>query len=138
VVNHLQKKFNKENNVVVVCIFCNYKKQIVQMVSNLVASLLKQMLQGADAIPDNIKSLYSKHRDARPLLSDLTEDSNLQATKYSKVFIVVDTLDKCSEDLDQGRCAKLLKTLRSLRVHPQLLFTSRDLPLIAQDFQDAE
>ena len=73
VVYHLQKIF-KGDNVAVACIYCNYKKQIEQTVSNLVASLLKQIVQDRYGASDNVKSLYElhNHQSTRPTLDELT------------------------------------------------------------------
>ena len=112
--DHLQTLFEENNGVATASIYCNYKEQTEHTVSNLVASLLKQMVQDSRAISDDIKSFYKRHhrRAARPTLDQLTNILISEIQSYSKVFIVVDALDECRED-DATR-ATLLEVLRSL------------------------
>jgi hypothetical protein len=104
-------------------------------VPNLIASLLKQIVQDQHAVSDNVKSLYRyhKHRKTRPTGEEFINALTLEIMAYSKVFIVVDALDECPED--NGTQANLLKALRSLTGSVNLMVTSRDLPSIAQHFR---
>jgi len=133
VVNHLQAIF-KDDNVAIACIYCNYKEQAEQTASNLVASLLKQMVYNHFTISDHVKSLYECHieQNTFPSLDDFAKALKSEIRMYSKVFIVVDALDECRED--DGTRANLLRALRSLGVN--LMVTSRDLVSIARDFQE--
>jgi|ERR1700722_4661736 len=135
VVDHLRTLFETNDTVATVFIYCAYKEQAEQTVSNLVASLLKQMVQDCSTISDGVKSFYDLHRRraTRPTLDQLTGVLISEIQTYSKVFIVVDALDECQED-DATR-AMLLEVLRSLPGQVNLLVTSRDLPSIARDFE---
>ena len=137
IVNHLQSLF-KDANVSVACIYCNYKEQDVHTASNLVASLLRQMVQNSRAISDNVRSFYKYHqnRDTRPTLDEFTHALQSEIRPYTKIFVVVDALDECSEGNDTR--ANILKALRSLGRTVNLVVTSRDLPSIASEFQDAK
>ena len=77
-------------------IYCNYKEQADQTVSNLVASLLRQVVQGRRAISDDVKSFFERHRrqTSRPTLDQLTDVLISEIRTRSKVFIVVDALDE--------------------------------------------
>jgi hypothetical protein len=132
-VDHLKTHF-KDANVVIMCIYCNYKDQGTQTVSNLVASLLKQMVQDCSVVSDNVKLFYNHHQDhgTRPTLEELTNALALEIRMYSKVFIVVDALDECPEG--DGTRTNLLQSLRCLVGTVSLLATSRDLSSIAQYF----
>ena len=138
VVNHLQTIFEEDEKVAVLCVYCNYKDQIEQTVSNLVASLLKQIVQDLRACVDSVKPLYTRHenQDTRPTLDEFTQAFEAAIGAYSKVFIVVDALDECRED-DATR-AKFLRVLRSLPENVNLMVTSRNLPSIARDFDGIE
>ena len=131
--NHLQTIF-AGNNVAVLCIYCNFKEQSEQTVSNLVASLLKQLIEDSPEVHDNIKSLYERHKDqrARPTLGEFQQVLISEIKMISKVFIVVDALDECSEA--DGTRAKLLSVLQSLGF-THLLATARPLSSILEDFQ---
>jgi len=134
VINHLQTVF-EDDNVAIACIYCDYKEQTEQTVTNLVASLLKQILQDRCSTSETVMSLYKHHRNksTRPTLGEFTEALKSELGMYSKIFIVVDALDECPEE--NGTRANLLKALRSLGGTVNLMVTSRDLPSIAREFQ---
>src|SRR3984957_17434620 len=138
VVNPLQTLSNENDSVATTFIYCNYKEQAEQTVSNLVATLLKQIVQDRRAISDHVKSFYEDHqrREARPTLDQLTEVLISEIRTYSKVFIIVDALDECRED--DGTRARLLKVLRSLPQQVNLMVTSRNLLSIGRDFVGAK
>src|SRR3984957_11857169 len=138
VVNHLQTLSEENDSVATTFLYCNYKEQAEQTVSNLVATLLKQIIQDRRAISDHVKSFYERHhrREARPTLDQLTEVLISEIRTYSKIFIIVDALDECRED-DATR-ALLLEALRSLPPQVNLMVTSRNLPSIGRDFEGAK
>src|ERR1700722_10523198 len=138
VVNRLQTLSEEDDSVATTFIYCNYKEQAKQTASNLVAALLKQIVQDRRAISDHVKSFYERHRrrEARPTLDQLTEVLISEIRTYSKVFIIVDALDECRED-DATR-ALLLEVLRSLPPQVNLMVTSRNLPSIGRDFEGAK
>jgi len=114
VMNHLQTLSEENDSLATTFIFCNHKEQVKQMVSNLIASLLRQIVQGRRAISDDVKSFFEHHRrqTSRPTPDQLTDVLISEIHMRSKVFIVVDALDECRED-DTTR-ALLLEVLRSL------------------------
>src|ERR1700722_1748401 len=136
VVNHLQTLFEENDSVATTFIYCNYKAQAEQTASNLIATLLKQIVQDRRAISDHVKSFYERHRRryTHPTLDQLTNVLISEIQTYSKVFIVVDALDECRED-DETR---LLEVLRSLPQQVNLMVTSRNLPSIGRQFEGAK
>jgi hypothetical protein len=99
---------------------------------------LKQLIQDDDVAYDNIKSLYKHHKDRQThptKFHDLQEALRSETKRYSKVFIVVDALDECSEAETRR---KLLTALRSLGSNVNLMFTSRVLSSIELDFHGTE
>jgi hypothetical protein len=118
--------------------YCNYKEQTLQTVTHLIASLLKQSVQDCPVTSDNVKSFYRRHqiRTTYPTLDEFFQTLETEIKTYEKVFIVVDALDECTES--NGSRIKLLKALRSLAGHVNLMVTSRDLPSIEQHFRDAQ
>jgi hypothetical protein len=118
--------------------YCNYKEQTEQTATNLIASLLEQLVQDCRSISENTKSFYNQHRNqsTSPTLDEFITALGTEIKTYSKVFIVVDALDECSES--NGSRAKLLRALRSLTGPVNLMVTSRDLPSIEQYFRQAQ
>jgi hypothetical protein len=134
VVDDIQMFF-KGDNVAILCIYFNYKERIAQTITNVFASLLKQICQDRCTIPADVRSLHRKHcfRHTRPTLDEILEVLNSELAKYSKAFLVADALDECPEE--NGIRARMLTVLRSLAGNFNLMVTSRSLPIIAQDFQ---
>ena len=127
------RQYAQDKDVAITCIYCNYKEQAKQTVPELVASLLKQLVQDHPVVSGHVKSLYDHHwvQGTRPAHGGFTQALRSEIGRYSKVFIVVDALDELVER-DQGY---LVKELRSLADTVNLMVTSRPLPMIDQLFQ---
>ena len=133
-VDHLQKSF-KGKDLAVACIFCNYQERSTQSLEELVASVLKQIIQDQSSASETIKVLCKEFRDKQrhPRLTNLIDALRSEIGTYSKVFFVIDALDECPEDC-QGQ---LITELESISSTVNLLVTSRPLDVIKQQFQDA-
>jgi hypothetical protein len=136
VVNHLQAFFKDSDDVAIMCIYCDYKDQAFQTVPNLIASLLKQIVQDCRTTSTNMRSFYKRHQsyDTRPTLDEFTQALQAEIGTYSKVFVVVDALDECPDH--DGSRRKSLKTLRSLSGPVSLMVMSRYLGSITETFQE--
>ena len=137
VVHHLQTLFKSEN-IGVTCIYCSYQGQKTQTVTNLIASLLKQLVQDSRVPSDNVKSLYERHRHrgTHPTLDGVIQALEKEIQTYAKFYIIVDALDECPET--KGTRVQLLKALRSLSGSINLMVTSRHLSSIEQQFPEAQ
>jgi len=135
--DHL-RTFFKGRNVAIVCIYCNYKEQVDQTAFNLIASLLKQLVEDDSSAYNNVKPLHEhhKHIKTRPTFDEIQKALQSETTRYSRTYIVVDALDECL-DVD-GTRGKLLTALRSLGRSVSLLVTSRDIASIAQEFEGSK
>jgi hypothetical protein len=133
-VDHLQKLF-KGKDIAVACIFCNYNEQSTQSLEELVASILKQIIQYHPLASESIKAFCEEFRDKRrrPRLNNLIDALRSEIQTFSKVFFVIDALDECPEDY-QGR---LIAVFESISSTVYLMVTSRPLDLIKQQFQSA-
>jgi hypothetical protein len=135
VINHLEWTFKREN-VGIAYIYCTYRQQN-QTAVNLISSLLKQLIQQQPAISDNILDLYRHHhsRQTHPPLNEYSRLLQAEASHFSKVFIVIDALDECSED---GRIREhFLAEVQKLLPKARLLVTSRNIPNIERNFEGA-
>jgi hypothetical protein len=110
---------------VTACIYCNYKDQSWQTVLNLISSVLRQLVQDHDRVYKVVKPLYKHHLyKGIPLTCQwLLEALKWATEKFSKVFLVVNALDKCSSET----WAELLIALQHLSSTMSLLITSCDL-----------
>ncbi|KAI9686290.1 MAG: hypothetical protein M1822_003946 [Bathelium mastoideum] len=121
-------------------LFCSYKAQIDQNVPNFVAALLKQLIQRQPDMAGQLMEIYDHHskRGRKPSLDELTKALLSICSSFSVVYIIVDALDECSNQYGVRR--ELISTLQSFqatRQDVQLLFTSRYVPEVAEDFQSS-
>ena len=121
--------------------YCDHKNQEGQTAEKLVASLTNQLARQYYnwrlAFPAEVKVLYNKEKDKK---KDLTLKDHislfLSLVKYfSKVFVVIDALDECSNS-DRGRNI-FISALQGLRSSVRMLVTSRNLDYIKEEFKDA-
>jgi Cdc6-like AAA superfamily ATPase len=126
-------------NISTAYIYCNYRSQLEQTSVNLLASLLKQLLQRGSFISDNVKNLYERHINtkSRPTLDEVSTALHSEIGRYIRVHIIVDALDECADD--DGTRKLLLYRLRLLQANSalNLMVTSRFIPKIQQEFQSA-
>ncbi|MCJ1402435.1 hypothetical protein MMC11_005655 [Xylographa trunciseda] len=134
VVDYLQKKFS-ETSVLTTCIYCNYKEKDNQTAQDLLASLLKQLVQDCESLSEKVTALYKDHTKRRTRLppEDLIQALQLEIARYPRVFIIVDALDECTEE--GNRRMDLMDGVRSLPRNANLLITSRHNRTIETEFE---
>lgn len=115
--------------------YCNYMEQDVQTPVNLLASIWRQLVYNKDSLPSDVEELYKSHRRqcTLPSLIEITKMLRSEIMRHSKVFVVIDALDECSEKNNSR--ATLLTTLRTLEPTLNIMATSRFLENIRVEFQ---
>ena len=133
IISHLEQEFNQKD-VAVAYVYCTYTEKD-QSAVNLVASLLQQLIKQQSAISDSIIALYNHHynRKTRPSLAEYSRSLQSEIDYFSKVFIIVDALDECSEGTRKHFLAEVQKLLPNIR----LLVTSRHIRDIENEFKEA-
>lgn len=125
-VNYLEQTFSP-GDAAVIYIYNSYKEHDEQSATNLVGSLLQQVVRKKSVISDGIMTMYQQHLDqrTRPSLSDLSSALRRESKDFTHVFILVDALDECAEA--NGVRGSLLEELRGQLVEPntRLMITSR-------------
>jgi hypothetical protein len=96
VVDDLNTQFLADQNIGIVYLYCNFRQRDKQSTEDLLASLLKQLIQEQSSLPDSIKVLYNQYRDKRtqPSFDEISRALQSVAAIYLQVFIVIDTLDE--------------------------------------------
>ncbi|KAL9485361.1 hypothetical protein ACSS6W_004150 [Trichoderma asperelloides] len=134
IINHLETQV-KQPGTGIAYIYCDYSNTLLT-VRNFIASLLQQLFKQSPKIPDSLLKVYKSYTTTTVHFS-LGEYSTFLRDvieTFSEVFVVVDGLDECPHsEIDDIR-DKFLDQLKELPLKTQLLFTSRDLPAIAQKF----
>lgn len=117
----------------VASIYCNFKEQGPGTAELLVASLLKQLVLKDRKILPDIISLRARHqgRGTRPSLADWSRLLQLEVHRLSRIFIVIDALDECSEK--DGTRDSFMTEIRSLQPFVYLLVTSRHIASIENE-----
>ncbi|EPS42608.1 hypothetical protein H072_3408 [Dactylellina haptotyla CBS 200.50] len=115
----------------------DYKQAAGQEMSDILASLLKQLVSRQSSLPKEVKLLFDKHdRDGtRPSTEFIVGALRSVAALYSRVFIIIDAIDECQTT---DRCQqKLLNTLFELNAScgVSILTTSRDIKEINDQFK---
>ena len=119
-------------------VYCNYKERDDHTPSNLMASLLQQLVQSLPnprSIPAQVRSLYDHHkrRMTRPSINELSGLIRAMVAQFSKVFLILDALDECTEDTRSD----LVMEIHRLPSNLFFLCTSRFAPDIEDVFRDA-
>jgi Cdc6-like AAA superfamily ATPase len=134
-VDHLWKHV-QSRDIGVAYIFFNYKTQADQTITNLAATILKQLIQEQPSVAEPVTTLYERHADrrTRPSLTEILSAVRAVASNYSKVYVVVDALDECVDH--NGSRSQLLAALRDLQSQGNLnlMATSRFIPEVVQKF----
>jgi len=134
IINYLERVFDHDN-VGLAYIYCNYKELTDQTATNLIASLLQQLVRQRSNIPDSIIALYKCHTDkrTRPLLDEYSDLLQSVVHDFSRVFIVIDALDEYIEK--DGTRDKFLNEIKKLLPNVYFLATSRWVLNIEREFE---
>lgn len=137
VVDDIRKTFYGHDRIGIACLFCSYKRQSEQRWADLLASLLKQLVQELPSLPDVVESLYNEHtrRNTCPSSNELLNVLRSVVGSYSRVFFVIDALDECTNA--EGDRTHLLHEIFRLQGHTgiNLFATSRFIPEIEKEFE---
>ena len=127
------------DDIGIVYLFCTYRDRLQQTPANLLGSLLKQLLQHKQTIPETLRNTYQLHinQGTRPSVDEIFSLLQSEITEFTRVYIVIDALDEYT-DAD-GSCRLLLSKIRTLQADNaiNLLATSRHFPHILQEFEKA-
>lgn len=104
VVDQLITQFGNDNTIGIAYFYCDFWYGRRQSASLLLASVLKQLVQRVPFMLESVKALYSFHKSkgTYPSLDQISRTLAFVITFFSKVFIVVDTLDECQSSNGSG------------------------------------
>ena len=120
------KKQAIDQKMTVLYLYLNYKETNLQIMPNLISSLLKQLVQARyfETLPEDILALYQNSEgEMRPGVKDILNVLGSEiSTNFVRVYLVVDALDEFPED-DRPKLLTILQNIEPERV--SLLVTSR-------------
>jgi len=135
VIDHLLRA--ARHDIGITYLFCEYKAQSDQSTANLFAALLKLLVQTRLGIPTSVRQIYEDHmkQRTRPSLDEILQALQSVCLNYTTVYVIVDALDECSNhNLARDQLITGLRELQA-KVDLRLLFTSRPILGITQQFQ---
>ena len=136
VIDDLCSKFQKDSDIGIAYLYCNFKRNHEQKLEDLLLSLLKQLAQGQSLMPNTVKLLYDQHKDqrTRPSLDEISKALYSTINLYSRAFIIVDALDEC-QSYDRCRI-RFISKICSLQTNTgaNIFATSRFISEIEQEF----
>ncbi|KAJ6264531.1 ankyrin repeat [Drechslerella dactyloides] len=139
VVDHLSWFSSNNSATGIAYIYCNFKRKDEQTISNMLASLLKQLARRYSSLPKIIKEMYDRHthkgNNARPQRDEIFDALRSMVAMFSRVFIVIDALDECQIS-DNCRHQLLLALLRlHTECEINIFATSRHIRDISERFE---
>ncbi|KAH8774113.1 hypothetical protein F5882DRAFT_299906, partial [Hyaloscypha sp. PMI_1271] len=140
VIDHLYALFGNKANVGITHIYFNIQQQHEQKLPNLLASLLRQLVQTQPSIPGVVGVLYEQYRlrGTRPSVDEIFRALLSVAGTYSMVFIIFDALDECPND-DGGRDMFLSRMFHLQdECGANLFVTSRPYPDLEELFEGSK
>jgi predicted ATPase len=137
IVDDLCTRFQNDANIGIAYLYCNFRQQQKQKPENLLASILKQLVQEQPSTPKNVKSLYKCHtvKRTRPSINEISKVLQSVIVDYTRTFIIIDALDECQ--VSDGSRGKFLSEIFNLQVKTEvsLFATSRFIPEIINLFE---
>jgi len=136
VVDDLSARFRDKADNSIAYLYCNFPQQHEQKLEDLLANLLKQLVQGRSSLPDSVKVLYDRHNDkrTRPPVDEISRVLHSVTTLYSRTFIIIDALDECQ--VTDGCRTGFLSEIFNLQAKTgvNVFATSRPIAEIMQKF----
>jgi hypothetical protein len=129
VLETLQEQAQDNPDVLNTFVYCTYQAPD-QDVHGLISSFLRNSLQQAANIPDNILSHFRRKRSAKQALLRDETIKHLETlySSFQKVTLLVDALDEVPTEVSRPFIAEILKLQRVC--HLNLFVTSRHIPEI--------
>lgn len=137
VIRHLQSIFENDDTVSIAYLYCNFRRGQDQKPTDLLTSLLKQLLQKQPLVPEYLKRLYKRHQigASRPLDTEILKSLYYIIVRNSRTFIIIDAVDECQ--VSNGDRKRFLSDIFNLQTKGQvsLFATSRFIPDIIKEFE---
>ena len=108
----------------IVYVYCSYQDP-EHTALNLIASVLRQLVRHHAEIPERVQQMYRSHlaTSTRPILEELLVELKLISQAFTDVYVVIDALDECSEDMENK--GNFLEAIQGLEGHVRMIVTSR-------------
>ena len=101
------------DNVRIAYVYCDYKDQVIQTASNLIACLARQLVGWPKRLPRQLERLYQdlEPQRRRPSLEELRGLLIALCNERRRTFVVIDAIDECEAMQQRRHFLPLLKSL---------------------------
>lgn len=134
--DYLRSEYTRDHpNIGIATLYCDYQKQDNEDLDNLERSIYQQALEYLDAIPDDIRKIYTSARIKHPPLPNVSELHSAFMSfpnSLSTIFVVLDALDEASETV-QDHIVRRISDLPFTDI--RLFCTSRPFSKFEDTFQ---
>lgn len=118
VVNHLQRFFVPDE-LALAYVYCDWQDSKAQTPTNLMGSLLKQLVEGKDSMPQHVLDCYAEHKNGKAPLSvdECVWLARRLAPQFRRVIFLIDALDElayCPKESDSSRMLIMEGALNNL------------------------
>ena len=117
----------KEENIAVACFYADFAAREEQSPTNMLGSLLKQIVGGLERIPDEIRETFQDHKKViggRGLRVPEIVRMLETVTSLRPTFICVDALDECVES-HQPEILDSLRQILEKSANTRIFLTAR-------------
>ncbi|KAK2612508.1 hypothetical protein QQS21_001446 [Conoideocrella luteorostrata] len=137
-IEHLKNQFGPKSGAAVVYIYCSHQSQHQQKLGDILAVILRQMIQAHGTVHEIVREVYEQHyqNNSRPSTDNLVKLLQNVSNQMSRVFILIDALDECRPVWE---VRDLLQTLFSFQAKTEasIFVTSRQIPAILDLFNNS-
>ncbi|KAL4903023.1 hypothetical protein BDW74DRAFT_180313 [Aspergillus multicolor] len=128
IIDYLERKSVHGGNIGIAYLYCSFRQRPTQTFRDLLASLVRQLVQRDQGTPECVRDAYTQARNKKIQLgvSELLQFLQLFSDQLSRVLIVVDALDECESTARES----LLAAIYALqdRCNVNFLAMSRYIP----------
>ncbi|KAL4779153.1 hypothetical protein BJX76DRAFT_365505 [Aspergillus varians] len=128
IIDYLEQEFGHLGNIGIAYLYCSFRRRPTQTFRDLLASLVRQLVQRDSEIPECVRKAYSQSRNKKiqPKASELLQFLQVFSAQLPRVFIVVDALDECEGAARDSLLAAVYSLQDEYNVN--FLATSRYIP----------
>jgi len=93
-----QNGYNRSYKVGITFVYCDFQRWDQQKSVDILASLMKQLIQEQPSLLESIKRLYDEHKykySPSRLIDAFLNALRSVVSDYTRIFIIIDELDEC-------------------------------------------
>jgi Cdc6-like AAA superfamily ATPase len=116
--------------------YCKYASREDQTAKSLLATLLRQLSGQCASVPESVKEFYTSHKSkgTPPSLDEISHVLSIVISSQSRVFLIVDALDECSDETRRTVVTKIRELQKNTKA--SFMATSRPLEAIQREFTE--